>query len=117
MNPIEDFVVNAGDILEFTVTAEDPDPEDNGHLVYDIRHADSGNLANEIDFNGLSGDFRYSTQAEDVGTYYLKAIAKDGKGGIGEREFKITIIDPDRTAFPGTVVPTYGIHRVRRDHR
>jgi len=44
-------------------------------------------------FNGLTGQFTRVTNESDTGIHRLKAIAKDGKGGIAEQVFTIEVID------------------------
>jgi hypothetical protein len=98
--------VEAGQELRFTIRANDPA---NDELVYDVRD-ENGNIFDKIEFNGLTGELVFQTTANDVGSYTLKAIAKDGKGGIGERVFNIIVknafdivvgeLVPDDTVVP-----------------
>lgn len=89
LEPIDDISILHGNTIKLTLVATDPDGDE---LVYDIQTVDGGLLySTGFSFNGLSGKLTWETSEHDVGIHYLKAIAKDGKGGVDEKQFKIVI--------------------------
>jgi hypothetical protein len=85
--PINDIVVDAGDTIIISINV---DPPHQYQLVYDLR-APNDCVFQNIDLNGLTGEIVFNTTQEDIGTYEVCAIAKDGRGGIGNEYFKITV--------------------------
>lgn len=96
---ISDISVIAGETIQMVFRATDLDGD---QLVYDLRNTVTSELLKRVEFNGLSGDFSWKTTNEDVGEYLIKAIAKDGKGGIVEEDFRVEIKD----GLPDTTPPT-----------
>lgn len=89
-NPIDDIEAMAGDVV--TVSLEDyvHDP-DQDELVYDLRDAND-NVFRDMQLNGTTGEIVFETTHLHIGTTYeLHAFAKDGKGGIGQTQFNITV--------------------------
>jgi len=87
---INDISVVAGETIELDIDAADSDGDE---LVYDLRFANSDGFVSGAVFNGLTGQFTRVTNESDTGIHRLKAIAKDGKGGIAEQVFTIEVID------------------------
>jgi hypothetical protein len=92
-DPIIDYIPNkyvtVGQTLGFSITATDPDGDE---LVYDVRNR-AGNLYDPtVGLNGKTGWFKYQPKPHHVGTHRVTAIAKDGKGGRGERYFYVRVL-------------------------
>jgi hypothetical protein len=83
---IPDVVVREGEQVTVTVNAVDPE---NDEVIYDLRYGND--LISVADGNGLTGEFTLSPTVSMEGSYLLKAIAKDGVGGVGEYLFKVTV--------------------------
>lgn len=91
-SPVLETVYNisiaAGQKINFQIRAHDPDGDP---LVFDVLDNSTNDLIKGIHFNGLTGEFICQTSEKDKGEYRLKAIVKDGKGGISTQNFIIWV--------------------------
>lgn len=92
--------IDVGQTLNLTFTAMDPDGADDD-LVYDVRNI-AGNLYNTtVNLNGTTGEFSFTPKpAHSRKTFRATAIAKDGKGGRGEKHFYICVDKPEDDPCP-----------------
>jgi hypothetical protein len=78
--------INEMDTLAFTVTAKDPDIEDEGKLVYSISNLPQGAV-----FDEKTGAFSWVPGYEQSGEYTLHFKVTDSAGETNEKDLKITV--------------------------
>ncbi|MBI3356133.1 MAG: cadherin repeat domain-containing protein [Nitrospirae bacterium] len=73
----------APDHFEYPVRAEDPDGD---RLTYQLEAAPPGMTISEE-----SGHIAWQIPADQHGTFHVKVVAKDGRGGMASQEFDLTL--------------------------
>jgi len=104
---ISAFSPNMGDVnmeeigtQAFTVTASDPDSDP---LKY------SWSLNTKVVAGQIAASFNYNPGYNDSGTYVLKVSVSDGKGGIAEHPWNVTVTNKNRPPII-TVANPISIH-------
>lgn len=93
LNPIGDKSVYVGQILEFTVSADDPDGDD---LTYSASGLPSGSTFSNSEF---------SWTPSEIGTYTVTFTVDDGNGGTDTETIKITANEAEETNQPPVLNP------------
>ncbi|HXV68349.1 MAG TPA: Ig domain-containing protein [Nitrospira sp.] len=73
----------APDRFEYAVRAVDPDGD---RLTYQLESAPPGMTISEA-----SGQIAWSIPADQRGTFHVKVVARDGRGGMASQEFDLTL--------------------------
>jgi hypothetical protein len=76
----------APDRFEYPVRATDPDGD---HLTYQLEVAPPGMTIGEE-----SGQIAWQIPSDQHGTFHVKIVAKDGRGGIASQEFDLNLTSP-----------------------
>jgi hypothetical protein len=94
--------VQVGDTYSYNVTAADID---NNIIALSIIQA-----PNSISFNPSTGQVRWTPNASDVGNHTIIIQASDGKGGIDQQIFNITVVPRPPPQKPQIMItyPTNG---------
>lgn len=90
LNAPSSLAMAVGETINIKFSATD---EDGDTVVYDLRNADTDQLLESSKLNGLTGEVSFTASIDLVGHHLIKAIAKDGKGGIAEQVFSLTVTD------------------------
>ncbi len=81
-------VVKEGEELRFSVSANDPDPEDQGNLKLSAKHLPDG-----ASFDAGSGEFRWTPGPDQQGNYTVEFIVKDRAGDSAKLPVSISVED------------------------
>jgi hypothetical protein len=73
----------ATDRFEYPVRAVDPDGD---RLTYELETAPPG-----MTISGESGHIVWTVPSDGQGTFHVKVVAKDGRGGVASQEFDVTL--------------------------
>lgn len=89
--------VREGETLRFTVSASDPDAEDAGRLTLS-----AGSRPDGSQFDSNSGEFSWTPNREQQGSYSVEFTVNDGSGESSRVSVSIEVQDvPDQPAPPG----------------
>lgn len=88
---IPPLTVNENELLTYQITAEDPDKEDAGKLVFQIQNLPAGAA-----FDSTTRIFSWTPDYEQAGSYEVLVIAKDPGGLEDSKAMPITVNNVNR---------------------